>query len=155
VSDRCWSIASADDMIELGQRIGANAMAGDVLSLIGNLGAGKTTLTQGIGAGLAIPGDPVRSPTFTLLAEHTGRIPLYHMDVYRLAGAADLVHLGFDDYLTAADGLIVLEWADRVSDALPQDRLELTMTIPECTPSTRLIHAQALGPLSERLLASL
>lgn len=143
-------------MVGFGERIGAAARPGDVISLIGNLGAGKTTLTQGIGRGLGLVGDPVRSPTFTLLSEHIGgRIPLYHLDVYRLSGPDDLTQIAFDDYVAAGDGLIVLEWADRVADALPEDRLELKITIPNDYPDTRHVVATALGPNSARLLQTL
>ena len=100
---------------------------GDVLCLQGDLGAGKTTFVQGLARALGVPG-PVSSPTFTLVHEHRGgRLPLFHGDVYRLAGPADLADLGWDDYLRAS-GVVVIEWADRIADALPAERLDIAIT---------------------------
>ena len=110
--------------------LSAPVQPGDVLCLIGDLGAGKTTLTQGLALGLGLPPDePVNSPTFTLLAEHPGgRVPLYHFDVYRLPDSSGLYDLAFDEYLSG-DGVVVIEWADRIADALPPDRLDIALTV--------------------------
>ena len=125
---------------------------GDIVCLIGDLGAGKTTLTKGIGCALGLPESQISSPTFALIAEHRGgRLPLYHLDVYRLSSGEDLTGTGFDDYLLAADGLTVIEWADRVSDALPEDLLIVRITTPSDV-SRRVIEVSADGERSEGLM---
>jgi tRNA threonylcarbamoyladenosine biosynthesis protein TsaE len=118
-----------DETRAFAERLGRLSEAGDVLCLIGELGAGKTTFTQGLALGLDLPPDePINSPTFTLVAEHHGgRLPLYHFDVYRLIDSSGLYGLAYDDYLDS-DGIVVIEWADKVADALPADRLELVFT---------------------------
>ncbi|MGO8671566.1 MAG: tRNA (adenosine(37)-N6)-threonylcarbamoyltransferase complex ATPase subunit type 1 TsaE [Capsulimonadaceae bacterium] len=120
---------SARETWDAGFALGAILAAGDVVGLIGGLGAGKTTFTQGLASGLGIGEDiVVNSPTFTVLAEHPeGRVPLYHFDVYRLAGPDDLTGIGFDDYLDGS-GVVVIEWADRVAGALSEDVLMVTLT---------------------------
>jgi tRNA threonylcarbamoyladenosine biosynthesis protein TsaE len=118
----------------------------------GDLGAGKTTFTKGIGIGLGLNEADITSPSFSLVAEHrNGKIPIYHLDVYRLNSPNDLYGLGFDDYVRASDGLIVIEWADLVGDVLPKDRLVITISAGE-HPNERIIHAQEHGPASRRLL---
>ena len=113
----------------LGRAIGLAARAGDVVGLVGELGAGKTCLTKGVAAGLAVVEQgQVRSPTFVLIREHAGRLRLFHVDAYRLSGAEELASLGFEEVLSQG-GLTVVEWADHVSDALPADRLSLHLNI--------------------------
>lgn len=107
-----------------GARLAHWLVPGDTLCLYGALGAGKTTLLQGVAAGLAVPG-ALTSPTFTLVHEHRGgTFPFVHLDVYRLSGPGDLHDLGFDDYLSG-DNIVVIEWADRIADALPDERLDI------------------------------
>jgi len=111
----------------VGQRLGRLVQSGDVLALSGDLGAGKTTFVQGIGAGLGVP-DQITSPTFTLVDEYDGRLHLYHVDVYRLAAAtAEALAFGLDDLL-GGDGVTVIEWANLVAPALPADRLDVQLT---------------------------
>jgi len=101
---------------------------GDVLCLHGDLGAGKTTWTQGLVGALGSPA-LVSSPTFTLLHEYGGgRLPVYHVDAYRLTGASDAETIGLDDYLGRGDGVLVVEWPERIADALPPDRLDITLS---------------------------
>jgi tRNA threonylcarbamoyladenosine biosynthesis protein TsaE len=101
-----------------------NAQAGMVLSLIGELGAGKTEFVKGLALGLGID-DNVTSPTFTILHEYKGgRLPLFHMDFYRLRTERELDEIGFDEYLRAA-GLCVIEWGDRFPDRLPSDSIKV------------------------------
>lgn len=109
----------------LGERIGATVPPGFVIALRGGLAAGKTTLVKGIARGLGIEED-VTSPTYTLISEYRGRMPLYHMDAYRLEGEEDFLALGVEEYLYG-DGLCVVEWSERVSSALPGDAAVLTL----------------------------
>ena len=109
----------------LGERLGRAAAAGDVIALSGPLGAGKTELARGIARGLDVAG-PVSSPTFILVAEHEGRLPLFHLDGYRLAGPEDALGAGLLDERRAA-GVTVVEWAERLWAALPAGRLEIRL----------------------------
>lgn len=108
-----------------GERLGAAACAGDVIALSGPLGAGKTELARGVARGLGVV-DPVSSPTFVLIAEHEGRLPLFHLDCYRLAGPRDALGAGLLD-VRRADGVTVVEWAERLGTALPAGRLEIRL----------------------------
>ncbi len=108
-----------------GERLGAAASAGDVIALSGPLGAGKTELARGVARGLGVV-DPVSSPTFVLIAEHEGRLPFFHLDCYRLAGPRDALGAGLLDE-RRADGVTVVEWAERLGSALPAGRLEIRL----------------------------
>jgi tRNA threonylcarbamoyladenosine biosynthesis protein TsaE len=111
-----------------GRLLGECALAGDVLCLDGELGAGKTTLTQAIAHGLAVPADCyVTSPSFAIVHEYPGRIPLYHMDFYRLGSSDEVLDLGVEEYFCGG-GLTVIEWATRAVDILPEERLSLRIT---------------------------
>lgn len=113
----------------LGAILGRTAEAGDVVTLEGPLGAGKTALTQAIARGLEV--DPriyVTSPTFGLLHEYQGRIPLYHMDLYRLAGEDEIEALGFPEYFYGS-GLTVIEWPERLGSLMPAERLHIELVI--------------------------
>lgn len=117
------TMTSRGATIELGKQIGAQLGAGDVLVLDGDLGAGKTTFTKGIANGLGIS-EMIKSPTFTIIHEyHDGRLPLYHMDAYRLenGGGEDL---GLEEYFDG-DGVSVVEWAEFVAEELPADFLAI------------------------------
>jgi tRNA threonylcarbamoyladenosine biosynthesis protein TsaE len=109
----------------LGARLGELLEPGDVLLLEGDLGAGKTVLAQGLAQGLAIE-DPVTSPTFTLIHEYEGRLPFYHVDLYRLAGDADAAAIGLEEYLYG-DGVTVIEWPDRAGRLLPREHLAIAL----------------------------
>ena len=114
---------SSSQTIEFGKLLGAHLCAGSVIGLVGDLGAGKTCFIKGLAEGLnKTPAREVTSPTFTILQEYPGPVPLYHFDAYRLSGSLDLDAIGFDDYV-GADGVAVIEWADRISDALPEDAI--------------------------------
>ena len=108
-----------------GVRLGIAAVAGDVIALSGPLGAGKTEFARGIARGLGVVG-PVGSPTFILIAEHEGRLPLFHLDCYRLVGPEDALDSGLLDE-RRADGVTVVEWAERLGTALPAGRLEIRL----------------------------
>ena len=109
----------------LGRALGAVAEAGDLICLWGDLGAGKTHLAKAIGVGLGVSAT-ITSPSFILMAEYEGRLPLFHMDLYRLADAADALAGGLiDDRQTT--GLTLVEWPERLTDALPDDRLDVVI----------------------------
>lgn len=110
---------------ELAGRLAELLRSGDVILLVGELGTGKTCFVQGIAEGLGVK-ERVLSPTFTLLREYQGRVPLYHLDAYRLEGSGDLCDLGLDEYLEG-EGVMVVEWADRVRDFFTGDCLEVLL----------------------------
>jgi len=111
--------------------LGQKARAGDILCLDGDLGAGKTTLTQAIARGLRVPESVyVTSPSFTLLHEYPGRLPLYHMDLYRLSGPDEVEDLGFLDYIYG-QGVCVIEWAGRALELFPREKVCLTLSVDE------------------------
>ena len=116
---------SAAQTHRLGAHLGELLSAGDVLLLDGNLGAGKTVFAQGVAVGLGIE-DPVTSPTFTLVHEYEGRLPLYHVDLYRLAGSAEAGGIGLEDYIWG-EGVTRIEWPDRAGALLPSARLTVTL----------------------------
>ena len=142
---------SRDATIALGQKIGQQLAAGDVLVLDGDLGAGKTTFTKGLAKGLEIP-DIIKSPTFTIIHEyHDGRLPLYHMDAYRLenGGAEDL---GLEEYFDS-DGVSVVEWAEFVADELPADFLAIHFRRPE-DESKRVLEFEPHGDHFDQLVST-
>lgn len=115
---------SVEETQQLGEKISSLLRGGDVITLSGDLGAGKTSFTQGIARGLGIK-RVVNSPTFTIIKEYEGNLPLYHMDVYRLdEGGEDL---GFDEYFYG-EGVTVVEWPQMIADFLPAERLDITIT---------------------------
>jgi len=125
----------------LGRLIGGVLKAGDVVALTGELGTGKTCLTQGIAEGMGIPGDyRITSPTFTLVNEYPGRLTLYHVDVYRLAGQTDLYDLGFDEF-SEGQGVVVIEWAEKIREAVPEGTLWIYLSYLDDT--TRRIEVVA------------
>ena len=105
----------------LGARLAVSLNSGDVLALVGELGSGKTRWVQGVCQGLEVT-DIVNSPTFTLVNEYIGRLPVYHIDLYRLGDVTEIFSLGLEDYLYGA-GVSLIEWADRAEDYLPDDYL--------------------------------
>ena len=114
---KCLTTKSAEATVELGKKIGAFLLPNDVIALTGQLGAGKTTLIQGIAAGLCVK-DYVTSPTFIIINEYAGRLPLYHIDLYRLDEGLGIADLGVEEYF-ARGGVCVIEWAERLKGLLP------------------------------------
>jgi tRNA threonylcarbamoyladenosine biosynthesis protein TsaE len=117
---------------------------------VGPLGAGKTTLAQGLARGLGVE-DVVNSPTFTLVQEYAGRVPVYHLDVYRLSGPEEAMDLAIPE-LIAAGGVLMIEWPERIEPLLPADRLEIRL---EPEGKTRRLSAVAHGPGAAAHLAEL
>ena len=108
---------SPEETFEFAYRIGEEANAGTVFLLSGDLGAGKTVFTKGLAAGLGIDPADVASPTFTLINQHDGRLPLVHIDLYRLEGGAEVWYgLGLDEILSDSNSIVVIEWAERLGD---------------------------------------
>lgn len=133
-----------EDTVKLGEELGARARPGDVLVLIGELGAGKTTFTKAFGRGAGYEGT-ITSPTFTLVNEYQGPLPIYHFDTYRLEAVEDVDELGFDDYFFG-EGVCIIEWGERIEPFLPEDRLRLT--IEKVSEEERRFHLEATGPRS-------
>lgn len=131
----------------LGERLGQGLRAGDVVALWGELGSGKTVLARGIARGLG-SSDPVTSPTFLLAHEYGGRIPMFHLDFYRLR-PDQLDSLGWDEYL-GLGGVVVIEWPDRAADALPLERLDIR--IDHVADTKRRILLEARGARARELL---
>lgn len=146
-------LSSLEQTTAVGQQLGKAAFPGAVFGLIGPLGAGKTALVQALAKGLEVP-DPlaVISPTFVLVQEYQGRLPLHHVDVYRLKSPAQFLDLGVQE-LMEAGGVTCIEWADRVLPWLPPNRLLLTLSID--SGPVRRLHLQATGAEYEQLLARL
>lgn len=119
--------SSPEQTWEIGQLLGKLLDAGDAVCLYGDLGAGKTNFTYGIARGLDVQEQYITSPTFTFVNEYKGRIPLYHMDLYRLKGPDELENIGFDEYIES-DGVTVIEWADRAEDELPAECLSVYLS---------------------------
>lgn len=117
---------SADDTHALGVKFGQQAKPGDVCTLVGDLGVGKTVLTQGIAEGLGIT-EPINSPTFTIVQVYEeGRLPFYHFDVYRIGDIEEMDEIGYEDYFYG-DGLTMIEWANLIEEILPKKRKEITI----------------------------
>ena len=141
---------SSSETKRIGARIGKLLHAGDVLLLQGDLGSGKTTLTQGIGDGLKVA-EPVKSPSFVLLNEYHGRLTVYHADLYRLNDPAEVADLALEEI--AADGVLVVEWPDRAWGELPPEHLLVRME--EEGARGRTVTIAARGERYEQLLAAL
>ena len=124
-----------EETIELGKKIGCKLKKGDIIAMQGTLAAGKTTITKGIAIALNIK-DTITSPTFCLISEYYGTMPLYHMDVYRLDGGEDFVNLGTDDMLYG-DGVSIIEWSEKIMDELPKSTIIIRIT-PEDDGSRRI-----------------
>lgn len=117
---------TADETILLGEKIGKLLKKGDVIAMQGTLAAGKTTITKGIAKALGIT-DTITSPTFCLISEYYGKMPLYHMDVYRLEGSEDFINLGTDDMIYG-DGVSIIEWSEKIMDELPKKTITLKIS---------------------------
>lgn len=145
--------ASPEATGQIGFSLGQLLQPGDFISLHGELGAGKTRLAGGIARGVGVAAEePVTSPTYTLLNIYTGRLPLYHFDLYRLHGDDDVVGLGFTEYFSGG-GVSLVEWAERLHDELPTARLEIFMKYVD--ENVREIELIPVSSRFEKLIAML
>jgi tRNA threonylcarbamoyladenosine biosynthesis protein TsaE len=137
----------------LGRRLGALLFPGAVVALVGQLGAGKTHFARAVAEGLGVKNPAaVNSPTFTLIHEYPARLPIYHFDAYRLAGAREFADLGVEEYFHG-DGVCLVEWADRVAVTLPPEHLWVTIDVID--ESRRRFEVRAVGDRYEALLSQL
>jgi tRNA threonylcarbamoyladenosine biosynthesis protein TsaE len=151
---KTWTFLSRslDDTTRLGKAIGEAVGPGAVISLVGPLGAGKTNLTRAIAVGLGINEADVSSPTFMLIQEYEGRLPLYHFDTYRLKDLEEFEDLGPDEYFYG-EGVCLVEWGDRVQELLPPDHLRIEIEVTGETARRFLLEAH--GKTSEELVSDL
>ncbi len=141
-----------DDTREFARSLGEVAPPGLVVALVGDLGAGKTRLVQSAAEGLGVDPAVVNSPTFVLIQEYEGRLPVYHFDTYRLKDFDEFLELGADEYF-ASGGVCFVEWADRMEEVLPRDRLTVEFEITGET--SRTLRVSAGGAVSHEVLKSL
>ena len=126
MKETVYETCSAAETHALGKKIGETAKPGDVYTLVGDLGVGKTVFTQGIADGLGIT-EPVSSPTFTIVQVYEeGRMPFYHFDVYRIGDIEDMDEIGYEDYFYG-EGLCMIEWANLIEEILPDKRYDVTI----------------------------
>lgn len=143
---------SLQDTDNIGIIIGKNIESGTVICLEGDLGAGKTTLTQSIAKSLDIK-NYVTSPTFTIIKEYKGRLNLYHMDAYRLESEIEMYDLGYDEYINS-DGVCIIEWASNIKGIIPDDAIQINIYI-DYINETREIEIVGSGLRYERLIGGL
>jgi len=116
---------SFEETVEFGKKLGAALGPGDIICLSGDLGTGKTALTNGIANSLGI-NSYITSPTFTLVNEYEGRLPLYHFDVYRIADPEEMFEIGFEEYINS-EGITVIEWGEQISEVLPKEIIKVNI----------------------------
>ena len=137
--------SSPEETRIFGEKLGSLLGPGDLICLYGGLGAGKTCFAQGIARGLGIEG-AVTSPTFTLINEHYGRLPFFHMDVYRLDFVEEMDDLGYEEYFYNG-GVTLIEWAEKIDELLPEERLDISI---DSTPEGEEFRNITLSPRGER-----
>ena len=126
-----FTTESPNETQALGEQLGKTLKQGDVIALIGDLGTGKTCLTQGIARGVGIaPNEIVSSPSYILINEYNGTIPIYHIDLYRLENSEEIAELGLSEYVEG-NGICIIEWAERMADALPDTCIKIHITLGE------------------------
>ncbi len=152
ISSLDLTLSSPTETQSFGRAIGRLLRGGEVLALIGELGAGKTALVRGIVGGLGIPATSVTSPTFMIVHEYQGRLPVVHIDLYRLRRPEETESIGLSDYFRD-EVAVAIEWADRFPQLLPEDRLEVRLV--HRTRTTRRARLDARGSRSRSLLAQL
>jgi tRNA threonylcarbamoyladenosine biosynthesis protein TsaE len=132
--DTVFTSRSPEETEAIGRQLAARLKAGDVLALVGEIGAGKTTFVRGLAEGLGVPAGSVASPSFVLVREYRGRLPLYHADLFRLEGMPQAASVGLEDFYEQGGGTGI-EWADRVPGILPEESLEIRFE--DADPETR------------------
>ena len=147
------NIKNLEETEVLGVKIGKLLKKGDIICLNGDLGAGKTTFTKSIGIGLEVE-DYITSPTFSLINEYRGRVPLYHFDVYRLENILEIDDLGFDDYLFGS-GVCIIEWAEKIQRFLPEDIIIINIEKNEEGLNHRLISISGGGSRFKEIIKEL
>lgn len=120
--------SSPEQTASIGRRLVLSLAPGTVLALVGPLGAGKTAFVKGLAAGLGVPPRQAVSPTYTLIHEHAGPVPLFHADLYRIKGPAEVVDLGLEDYMERG-GVLAIEWAERAAGLLPAGTVTIRFEI--------------------------
>jgi len=135
-----------------GRRLGRLLSRGDVICLTGELGTGKTCFVKGLAAGLGIKDRSITSPTFIIINEYKGNIPLYHIDLYRIGVIEDLRDIGMEEIIYGK-GVTAIEWAERIKDALPDERLEISLKWVD--DKTRTIDIRAFGSHHREILKKL
>ena len=135
----------------IGEKLGRLLKPNDVIALNGDLGAGKTLLTKAIAASMGIE-EHITSPTFTIVQEYEGKLPLYHFDLYRIADEEEMYYIGFDEYLSR-DGVCIIEWANLIKGILPKERLEIELSY--ASGSGRNMNITAYGVRYEELAKEL
>ena len=130
---------SEQEMVAWGERLGASLEAPIVVTISGELGTGKTTLTRAICRGYGV-GDDVTSPTFTIVHEYTGRTRVYHLDLFRLQSSRELMNVGWDDLLSD-DALVIVEWPERAMEVIPGGHIPISLAHLPSRPDRRLLYA--------------
>jgi tRNA threonylcarbamoyladenosine biosynthesis protein TsaE len=145
------TVNNLKDTENVGKIIGRNLMRGTVLCLDGDLGAGKTTLTQYIAREFGID-EYITSPTFTIIKEYEGTLPLYHMDVYRIDSEDDMYDLGYEEYIYS-DGVTIIEWSHKIKNILPENRIDIE--IQRIDENSRILDISGKGPSFEKIAEEL
>ncbi len=150
---RTFTTNSPDETLELGARLARELASGDLVALIGELGAGKTMFTKGIAKGMGVGEyDYVNSPSFVVMKEYPGKKPLYHFDIYRLEEKSFCETLDYEEYFYG-DGVTVVEWADKVADILPEEYLEVRISYLD--EEKRKLEFVAHGVRFEKIIGKL
>jgi tRNA threonylcarbamoyladenosine biosynthesis protein TsaE len=155
IPPRTWTTQTSapGETLRLGEELGRLLRPGDVIGLVGELGSGKTLFSQGLARGLQVPEIyTITSPTFAIANEYPGRIPFYHLDLYRLVGFAEIVELGFEEILYG-QGAVAIEWAERLGEELPEERLELHLAFGSETK--RILTFYGFGEIWQERLVQL
>ena len=133
--NQTFKTGNPEETQTLGEKLGKTLKRGDVIALVGDLGTGKTCLTQGIARGVGIASDEVvNSPSYILINEYNGAIPIYHIDLYRLENSEEIAELGLSEYIEG-DGICIIEWAERMSDLLPDTCIKIHITLADTNAS--------------------
>jgi len=144
---------SSEETVKFGERLGRLLAPGHVIALLGELGAGKTTMVKGIVQGLGVTDRrTVKSPTFALVHRYEGRIPVYHFDAYRLENVQEMLDIGSDEMIYGK-GVSIIEWADRVPGCLPEEYLMITLT--SVSKNERCIEVQSCGKCYDDVIKTL